>query len=180
MRLKSSIILTLTLLLALGSPAQAHDQLVDISPPAEAVISENPVELILSFNNPLLVIEGETNAEVSTRLTGEEDWTSHDVSIEGAVLKSTFELSQNGDYEIRWKVVSSDGHPIEGESTFTLKLAMPTPEPSDTGEEVVIAPAPNPEPENSLSGFYFGLALVVLGAVFAPIGLMMRRRAKKS
>jgi hypothetical protein len=44
---------------------------------------------------------------------------------------------------------------------------------------VVIAPVVEQESEIP-SGFYVGLAMVALGAVFAPIGLMMRRRAKKS
>jgi hypothetical protein len=36
------------------------------------------------------------------------------------------------------------------------------------------------ESQDIPAGFYVGLALVALGAVFAPIGLMMRRKSKKS
>ena len=96
--------------------------------------------------------------------------------VAGPTLTAQIELTESGTYDIRWKVVSSDGHGITGESSIVLELPVPveTPEPV-----VVIAPAVEPEPEIP-SGFYVGLAMVALGAVFAPIGLMMRRRAKKS
>jgi hypothetical protein len=58
---------------------------------------------------------------------------------------------------------------------------------SDTSEDsespILTAPAPISEQasgEGSLVGFYIGLAMVILGVIFAPIGLMIRRRARKS
>jgi hypothetical protein len=82
-------------------------------------------------------------------------------------------------------VVSSDGHQITGNSSFVLSLQEeegPVEQTEAPVEENVIATAPeqtNPT-EGSLVGFYIGLGMVVLGAVFAPIGMMMRRRARKS
>ncbi len=70
------------------------------------------------------------------------------------------------------------GHPITGESSFSLEIDVP----EGNEEPIVIAPNPNTEESSggSLTGFYIGLAMVALGAIFAPIGLMMRRRAKRS
>jgi hypothetical protein len=53
----------------------------------------------------------------------------------------------------------------------------------DESAESVIAPGPTEvlaDSDRSLVGFYVGLAMVVLGVIFAPIGLIIRRRAKKS
>jgi hypothetical protein len=77
-------------------------------------------------------------------------------------------------------VVSSDGHPISGESTFTLELT--TSQPQEIEAPILISPAPIQESGEggSMIGFYIGLAMVVLGVIFAPIGLMIRRRARKS
>jgi hypothetical protein len=53
----------------------------------------------------------------------------------------------------------------------------------DPEAPILIAPAPIGEQsssEGSLVGFYIGLAMVILGVIFAPIGLMIRRRARKS
>jgi hypothetical protein len=98
-----------------------------------------------------------------------------------SVLISQIILSESGDYDLRWKVVSSDGHPISGESTFTLELETPAQE-TDSEAPILIAPAPIQEQSSggSMVGFYIGLAMVVLGVIFAPIGLMIRRRARKS
>lgn len=172
---------TLTALFALlliPAPAQAHDILVDINPAPGEVISTSSFEAVLTFNNALLVIESETNAEVATRLEGSADWTSHPVSIEDKTMVAQVELFEAGSYDLRWSVVGSDGHTISGDSNFVLEgLAS---------EEVAVPFASEPEAATKSEsqdipvGFYVGLALVALGAVFAPIGLMMRRKSKKS
>jgi hypothetical protein len=52
------------------------------------------------------------------------------------------------------------------------------------GGQAVVQTAAEPEQAATEAqipaGFYVGLLMVALGAVFAPIGLMMRRRSKKS
>ena len=90
-------------------------------------------------------------------------------------------MSEAGDYDLRWKVVSSDGHPISGESNFTLELETPA-EQTVLEAPILIAPAPIQEQssDDSMVGFYIGLGMVALGVIFAPIGLMIRRRARKS
>ena len=181
MRLKSSIALALLTSLLFAHPAKAHDMLIDIEPAAGAVITEATFEAKLTFNNPLLVVEGETNAELATKLVGSEDWINHEVVVADQMLTSQISLSEAGDYDLRWQVVSSDGHPISGESTFTLDIEASA-NPEDSGEPILIAPSPIAEQssgEGSMVGFYIGLAMVILGVIFAPIGLMIRRRAKK-
>ena len=168
--------LTALLLALFSSPANAHDLLIDMTPAAGEVMTTSNFEATLTFNNDLLSVEGEQNAGLETKLSGTEEWVSHEVVVAGPTLTAQIELTESGTYDIRWKVVSSDGHGITGESSIVLELPVPieTPEPV-----VVIAPVAEQEPEIP-SGFYVGLAMVALGAVFAPIGLMMRRRAKKS
>jgi methionine-rich copper-binding protein CopC len=176
--------ITLTALLALlliptSAPAQAHDLLVNISPAPGAVVASSSFEAVLTFNNPLLVIEGETNAELSTKLVDSTEWTAHPLEISGTTLVALVVVAEAGSYDLRWSVVSSDGHQISGDSTFAVDIAT-----IEGGEAVALTAV---EPEQSAAesaeipaGFYVGLLMVALGAVFAPIGLMMRRRSKKS
>lgn len=181
MRIKSSIVLVLFLTLVMASGAKSHDLLVDIYPTEGQVVSQNSFEAKLTFNNPLLSVSGETNAEYATQLEGSSDWNNHTVKVEDRVLLARVSLEEPGQYKVRWKVVSSDGHPISGESSFVLEIESPDPG-DEEQEPSVISPNPNssdPEPEGSLTGFYIGLAMVALGAVFAPVGLMMRRKARK-
>ena len=182
MRLKSSIAIALLATLVFAYPAKSHDLLIEIEPVAGAVITEGSFEAKLTFNNPLLVVEGETNAELATKLVGSDEWKNHDVFVADQVLTAQISLSEAGDYDLRWKVVSSDGHPISGDSTFTLEIESAVNQ-EDSESPILIAPAPVGEQssgEGSLVGFYIGLAMVILGVIFAPIGLMIRRRARKS
>ena len=159
-----------------SSPAEAHVRQIGITPAAGEVVTSSTFQATITFNDNLLSIAGEQNAGLETKLSGTEDWVSHEVLVDGPTLTAQIELTESGTYDLRWKVVALDGHGITGESSIVLELPEPvaSPEPA-----VVIAPVSAQEPEIP-AGFYVGLAMVALGAVFAPIGLMMRRRAKKS
>jgi methionine-rich copper-binding protein CopC len=173
---RRDLALTALLLTLFSSPAQAHDLLIDITPAASEVVTSSKFQATLTFNNDLLSVDGGQNAVLETKLSGNEDWVSHNVLVDGPTLTAQVELTESGTYTLRWKVVSSDGHGITGESLIVLELPEPVASP-----EPVISIAPVSAQESEIpSGFYVGLAMVALGAVFAPIGLMMRRRAKKS
>ena len=178
MRTRISLALSLFLALA-AAPAQAHDVLIDITPATGEIVTSSSFEAVLTFDNPLLVIEGETNAELATKPADSTEWTAHPFQIDGPTLVAQVTLAEAGSYDLRWSVVSSDGHPISGESTFAVEsqmiedvepVALTAVEPEQAAAESSEIPA----------GFYVGLLMVALGAVFAPIGLMMRRRSKKS
>jgi methionine-rich copper-binding protein CopC len=177
--MRKNIFLTALLaLLLIQTPAHAHDVLVDINPAPGEVISTSTFEAVLTFNNALLVIESETNAEVATKLQGATDWTSHPVSINDKTMVAQVVLAEAGSYDLRWSVVGSDGHTISGDSNFVLEglASEETAVPFNSEPEVTTTSGSQDIPV----GFYVGLGLVALGAVFAPIGLMMRKKAKKS
>jgi len=179
MRIKSSIVLVFLSLLLLTPQASAHSELLEISPGKAEVIKEGSFEAKLTFNNPLLFVSGGSNAQLETKLSEENNWTAHEVLISGRILTARIVLSKPGEYDLRWRVVASDGHPSSGESNFILDLPVPVDE-SGEGDSNVIAPNPVPaDSERSIVGFYIGLSMVVLGVIFAPIGLIIRRRAKK-
>lgn len=165
-----------------SSPAQAHDLLIDITPAAGEVVTSSNFQATLTFNNDLLSVADAQNAGLETKLSGTEDWVSHEVLVDGKTLTAKIELTLSGTYDLRWKVVSSDGHAITGDSLLVIELPEPvaSPEPVESPEPVIVI-SPTIEQESEIpAGFYVGLAMVAIGAVFAPIGLLMRRRAKKS
>ena len=185
MRSKLLIIAT-TVLSLVSAPALAHSELVAISPAPAEVVATSSFEAVLTFDNPPLVIDGQTNAALETKLAGSTDWTTHPITINGTVLTAQVNLTETGSYDLRWNVVSSDGHPISGESTFVvdaaastggIKIAITAEEPEAVAFAEPVAEAGS---EEIPAGFYIGLLMVALGAVFAPIGLMMRRKSKKS
>jgi methionine-rich copper-binding protein CopC len=185
--MRSRILIVATALLTFfASPAIAHDALIDITPAPGEVLSSATFEAVLTFNNPLLVIEGQTNAELSTKLEGATEWVTHPITVDGTTLVARINLSATGSYDLRWNVVSSDGHPISGDSSFVVDAAATL----SASEEVITEaepeaiayaePAADSASDGIPAGFYVGLLMVALGAVFAPIGLMMRRKSKKS
>jgi methionine-rich copper-binding protein CopC len=181
MRVKAPLVLLLIATLGFPASASAHDLLIEIEPAAGAVVEQSEFEAKLTFNNPLLVVEGEINAELSTKLVGTETWVNQGILVLDNLLTAQVNLTEPGEYELRWKVVSSDGHPISGTSTFTLETDAPT-ESEDTTAPIVIAPSPVAQESaeaGSMVGFYIGLAMVILGVIFAPIGLYIRRRARR-
>lgn len=112
-----TILLSLWLTL-LAAPASAHDTLIDSSPAEGEVLTEVPSALELTYSGEI------SDLGVQFMVTGPDD---RDVvqgtpTVEGAVV--TQELAEelvNGDYEVAWRVTSSDGHPISGLYAFTIE-----------------------------------------------------------
>lgn len=112
---------TLGLSLGVASPALAHDELVDRSVVADAQTGSADA-IRLSFNNSII----EVGTEIVVTSTDGADVTDGAPEVSGPDVTQplTSDLPE-GDYDIAWRVVSSDGHPIEG--GFVLQLGAPGP-----------------------------------------------------
>jgi methionine-rich copper-binding protein CopC len=130
-------LLAALVLLGTAGPALAHDALKS-SDPAKGATVESIDKVRLEFTSPVRI------PVVIVRGPGGTAYQSGDPHAGGKVvtqeLKGTL---PNGKYTIAYRVVSSDGHPIEGEIPFTVKGA-PSPSPSTSEESqapVTQAPA---------------------------------------
>lgn len=155
-------------------PASAHDDLLSSSPSAGERLPSAPDEISLRFSADVM----DVGAQVIVADAEGADW----VAADPAVVADAVTVPLQGGmpvagYEVRWRVVSSDGHPISGVIPFTVGDAAPleraaasTAPPSDA------APASDAAP---------GLPrVVVIGAIGAGIALavfavvlLFRRRA---
>lgn len=142
----------LTAFLVLVSPlsASAHDSLISSSPEAGATVETLPSELTLTFSAKL--IDGDGATEVTVIDPSRASVTDGPATVDGAVVTQPLVTeAAAGEYEVTWKVVSSDGHPTSKTFTFTVatstlgaptapeNTATPEPTPSQTA-----APAPAP------------------------------------
>jgi methionine-rich copper-binding protein CopC len=122
-------------------PAAAHDQLVDSDPKDGAELDE-PVDTVTLTYSADLVADG-TMVNV---ITPDGEVTA-DVTVDGTeVVADLGEQTAGGEYTVQWRVVSSDGHPIEGEFAYTVAdqpEPAPSAEPSTEASES--APAASPE-----------------------------------
>lgn len=117
-----------------ASPAAAHDALVASDPPDGAVLEVAPSEIVLEYTGNILDIN--PALQVTDQDGGEH--AVGDAQIDGMFV--TWELVDElpaGTFDVVWVVTSSDGHPIDGEFSFTVEGAPePEPEPEATEEPV--------------------------------------------
>jgi len=184
-------LLAFAALVATGPAARAHDVLIASDPEEGAVLQEAPQSLVLTFNNPPLEVgsalsvvgpDGETVTEVA----GTADGNDVVFPLDDADVPA-------GDLEARWRVASSDGHPIDGVIGFTVEAAAEPAEPAATADAAPVettepaagAPAETTEPDTGTEteaaepttgtdGMPTWLAVVVgLAVVGAVVGLIV-------
>src|SRR5690625_2915747 len=131
-------LLTLLLALFLAPAARAHDVLIATDPEDSATVDGAPSAITLTFNNsPLDVGSAIVVADSAGETVTEGPGT---VSGTDVVLELDTELAA-GDYEVQWRVASSDGHPIEGTFGFTVEgAAEPAQTPDPPAAEETGAP----------------------------------------
>lgn len=119
-----SLLLSAVLTLVIGSfglmsasPALAHDQLIGSNPKNGAKLDKQPEWLELEFSGDIQ----EVGTEIQVNHNG-KDVSAGEITVEGRKVSSALpdDLAP-GDYEVVWRVVSSDGHPISGTVKFTIK-----------------------------------------------------------
>lgn len=116
--------LGLGLNLAPASVAFAHSDLQSTSPLAGETVEAGRIDVTLKFGEELLAGEG-SGAVISVfgPLEGESIEHSDGCvdAIRGSLVVEGVSLDQPGTYEVNWRVVSADGHPIEGVYEFTVE-----------------------------------------------------------
>jgi methionine-rich copper-binding protein CopC len=117
--------------------AQAHTKLVSGSPAAGVVVDLWPTKVVLEFDEQLQNIGDEkANFVVINNAVGDQVSEADEV-IEGNTISVT--LSPNevmGPVLVFYHVVSTDGHPVEGEYKFTFGEGEVTAEEVTDTEEI--------------------------------------------
>lgn len=184
-RFSVGLVAAVVVVLASVAPASAHDELLSSSPGEDARLDVPPSSVSLTFSGDVM----ELGALVMVVDQADRDWTAGAPAIEWDTLTVPLEEGMPvGGYEVRWRVVSSDGHPISGVIPFTVGDAEPlqrsaaasgTDASMDAGE----ASAPEQQSQNAqenggvLRVVLIGLAgAAVAVSVLAAIFFLRRRR----
>lgn len=110
----------LTLSALAGAPALAHDQLLSTTPKAESTVQTTPEEIRLTFSGNLISGQGIQNL-VHVRDEDSNQWQAGEATAAGPELSTALcEGMPNGDYDVSYRVVYSDGHSEEKAYGFTL------------------------------------------------------------
>lgn len=109
-------------MLATAAPASAHDKLIDSDPAADQRLAAAPSAVTLTYSADVL----DMGAAVVVSDDGGTDWVSAAPTVDGPTVTAVLDEGlPDGGYEIRWRVVSSDGHPITGVVPFTVGDGAP-------------------------------------------------------
>lgn len=151
-------------LVLVGGPAFAHDELIGSTPVAGSQVDELPAEVVLTFSGVLLDEPGATQVVV-TDASG-ASLVGGDPVLDGTRLTQPLEGSASGEVTVIWRVVSSDGHPISDEFTFTVGSGG-----GGAGEPAAtpIATA-TPLPGPPMAATDFSWIWIVLGVVLVGAG----------
>ncbi|MEU8238389.1 copper resistance protein CopC [Actinoplanes missouriensis] len=163
--------------LAPGAPAWAHAQLVAADPAKDAVLAAAPAAVTLRFNeriNPdfiTIVVSDPAKQRVPA-----SDVTVDDVS---GTLTLTGALG-NGVHTVAYRVVSVDGHTVQGSYPFTV--ADPGLPAASVAASVAVAPAASvvaaPVGEGGSGGARVGL-LAGVGVVVAVAAVWLFRIGRR-
>lgn len=104
------------LTLASASPALAHDELIDSGLEFEGSTGELSA-VNLSFSNDIM----DVGTEIIVTDEGGADVSSAEPEVSGPTVRQALDAPlPAGAYQVAWRVVSSDGHPIQGGFVFEV------------------------------------------------------------
>lgn len=114
-------------ILATAVPASAHDSLVHSTPEADERLAAAPESITLTYSGDLLVLGESTQGAVVLVIDQDgRDWATGEVTVAGNTVTAAVEPGMpHAGYQVRWQVVSEDGHPISGIVPFTIGDAEP-------------------------------------------------------
>lgn len=135
--MKKIIILLIAAIFSMPLIGQAHTTLSSSSPAEGAVVVEPLQEVVLTFGT--VIEQGSTMTLESEGATREFD----EVRLSADVMTGTLtEELPNAAYVIHWEIIGADGHLIEGEVPFELKVEEAAEEPAaENGESATEEPA---------------------------------------
>jgi methionine-rich copper-binding protein CopC len=143
---KSTFTLALLGLLFLPvTPALAHAQITSTSPVRDAVLSEVPAEVIIEFDGNLTVIDDlSINVLKVFNSTGKQIDDGNTLVGGARLTVGITDRTGVGTFRVTYRVVSEDGHPVEGDFKFKVNAKGNSAVPSPT---LSAQPAPIAEPE---------------------------------
>lgn len=155
-RIAAGLVLATVAALAITTPAWAHDQLVSSTPSADERLTVPPENVTMTFSGePLVLDDSVSGAVVLVVDAAGNDWVVGDVTVDGRNVTAPLDPGMpTAGYQVRWQVVSEDGHPIAGVIPFTVGDAEPlsmgpveetTGEASDDAAATLTADSPSAE-----------------------------------
>lgn len=167
--------------------ATAHDELISTNPADGSSLSQAPHQLELTFSGEIMKMDGANQVRV-TNAAG-ENVTQGDPEIKGdTVTQNLATGAENDTYTVTWRVVSSDGHPIQGTLSYkvgqgaasgkesSLASAEATQSPASSG---LAADSQNSAAQGLSTPVKLALAVLALAALGGSIAVIVAKTKRK-
>lgn len=160
-------------MLGMATPALAHNVLISTDPGKGASLDAGPAKITLTFDAP---VQGGDINQISVLGPGNTQWAEGSVEINSNVISAPVRpLGPAGTYTVGYRILSADGHPVEGDYTFTLtKAGTGTPA---TASAAVGAAATSSGGSGGVPIWVWIIGAVVLLALGLTVALRMGRNA---
>ncbi|MEK4229193.1 copper resistance CopC family protein [Solibacillus sp. FSL H8-0538] len=126
------------LALSLSNSAFAHSHLGESNPANGDVVTEPLNEIVIEFDGQI-----EQGSFIDVTTTSGQTVELQEIIIgEGTLTGTVAEPLPNNEYQVNWSIISADGHPLDGEFSFTVNAPDPetveevTEEPSETTKAI--------------------------------------------
>jgi copper transport protein len=154
-----------TVVVGSGTVADAHASLESTDPPNGAVLASAPAGVTLSFDEP---VQATSDAVRVFDPSGDPVAVGRVEVRDRTLVAALPRTAARGTYTVTWKVVSADGHVVDGAFIYSVGAATAT-------SPVVPSGGPSASPPASLALRALGTA-VELGALVVVLLLALRRR----
>ncbi len=188
----TALALTIAGSFSLSAAAFAHTDELVTYPEADSVVDGGYIPIELTFAEPLMLMEDGSGHEVAvTDPDGEPVSLQCSVKADGSALTTQIAANTDGEYNVAWRSVSEDGHPVSGSFKFIVRavpdfelpantnLMCPQDEPTAVDDPSVISQGNIAEDADGSTGFIQVIAVAVpLVAVLAVAVVLIRRKKK--
>jgi methionine-rich copper-binding protein CopC len=155
--------------------SSAHSSMIEQFPKGNETISDMPLEVKLTFDEELLDL-GSGNSVIVRNPEGTEITTGPTVLLSSKISRKLTASTLPGKYSVSYRVVSADGHVVEGTYQFTFRTKSesksPTPIAVPSKSETALPQVITTDQVNHAEGFFLhhrdhiilgSLALLVIG-----------------
>ncbi|MBM7752123.1 MAG: copper resistance protein CopC [Microbacterium sp. 69-7] len=161
--------------IAVATPAWAHDELIGADPSINADVGALPAQITMTFSGVLMDEPGATQVVVTDAAGA--SLTDGDPTLDGTHLTQGLAGNASGPVTVTWRVVSSDGHPVAGQYTFTVAGgATQSPSTGETTTTQTLTATPTSSGDAGVPVFVWVLlGLVVAAALGALVAVLLRK-----
>jgi len=181
--LKKIVLSAILLFLVFVPSVFAHSGLSSSVPKDGEIIQEEVEQVTLTFNTS---IESTSTLKVTDKMGNKVSLA--EISVNNKEMMGTLESPlTTGTYQVDWKIIGQDGHPIEGEYSFTIE-SFEKEEPNESiesqTEEITVEDIPEDkilregQPNSSTSSMMIAVAYILIAALAGAVVWLFRRGGK--